>query len=850
MNDRSCMQRIVTLALISLSLVFLYGCSSGVLPTRPISVSLASNASSTTLDAGSSSVALTASVAYDSSNAGVSWTLVGCGTLAASGNTAAYTPPTSTSISAADCTVTITATSAASNTQTSSVTFTIMAISVSVSADATNISVGSSANLTAGIAHDVQSAGVTWKISNPADGSCGSITNAGTTSATYVAPNTATTCTATVVATAVTDSTKSASVQINVLGSYQPIRLVTQQQNIASGETGQVYAQTFVAQGGSGGFTWTITGNLPPGVAASTTNPAEIIGRPTTSGVYGITVQVTDNKLSGFSASQTYSFNIGNGLDYSNTGLFYGTYACYLQGHMDDGTPEAMVWSMKANGVNGGQGFIKSISLDVNSASGYSSGIAVAGSAPYPGYYSVGADMRGFLSFTINGSTSTFAIAIGNWQQVSSQQIPKTLATEARLTRIDDVGDGSSSFTASRRYGAGQCFRVDQNLVGVNPAATITGLNWVFGLSGANSANQPEAAGGLFSTCGGTGTTCGGTATSGFISNGSVDLVSGQTASSGSALTGSYTTDGNTANYYRFNMNVASGLPSAGWVMYLIGTVQPSGVQAPLKAFVMSTDPITTSGLLVGQLRSQQQSTYSAGNLNGPFVLYESAATVPAASGTPGYFTNLMQGTSDGAGNVTIQASVMNENGQAANTSNGTHSVSVASNGRLALGSSWLYLYDTNQAVLLDGASNLASQNVGLGWLEAQSAIAPSTAGQYFTGSTSSFDPGMSSQSGILTLNGAGNISLTQDSVGQGTASLGDIFPGLLSDWTSVSWPNASYGTFQIDNGGSAQMDCAVVSAAVSNAGSPVGRAICSNTPGQSLSIGFAGNPGITVLQQ
>jgi hypothetical protein len=354
----------------------------------------------------------------------------------------------------------------------------------------------------------------------------------------------------------------------------------------------------------------------------------------------------------------------------------------------------------------------------------------------------------------------------------------------------------------------------------------------------------------MFSTCGGTGTTCGGTSTSGLISSGLVDSASGTAASSGTAFSGSYTTDSNTVTYYRINMNVGSGLPSTGWVMYLVGTNQPAGVTAPLKAFMMSTDPLTSGGLLVGQLRSQQQSTYSAANLNSPFVLYESAATVPVASGAQGYFTNLMRGSGDGAGNLTIQASAMNRNGQAGTSSSGTSAVSIGSNGRVAFGSIWLYLYDNNQAILLDNALNQGSQNVGLGWLEAQSATTPSTRRQYFTGSIPSFDASMSSESGILTLDGSGNINLTQDSVGRGAASLDNILSGLVTDWASVGWPNAGYGTFQIDNGSNAQMYCAAVSAGISNAGIPVGRAICENSPGESIGVSSAGGPSITVVQQ
>jgi hypothetical protein len=115
-----------------------------------------------------------------------------------------------------------------------------------------------------------------------------------------------------------------------------------------------------------------------------------------------------------------------------------------------------------------------------------------------------------------------------------------------------------------------------------------------------------------------------------------------------------------------------------------------------------------------------------------------------------------------------------------------------------------------------------------------------------------SFDASMSSNSDILTLDASGNLNLTQDSVGKSAASLDNIFSGLLvTDWVSAGWPSHKYGTFQIDDGGSAQMYCAVVSAGVSPViGFPNGRAICANAPGESLNVGSAGRPSITILQQ
>jgi hypothetical protein len=219
------------------------------------------------------------------------------------------------------------------------VTLTINAIGVTVTAGTTTVLAGGSTNLTANVSYDILSAGVSWKTIEPTDGSCGALSNVTPASATYVAPNAVTKCNITISATSLTDNTKSASVQISVTQSYPPISIVTQQKDIASGEVGQLYAQTFVAQGGSGSFTWSIgNNNLPPGVAISANSSAEIIGMPTAAGNYSAVVQVTD-VVTGLSAPgpMTYAIHIGNGNDNTNTGLLYGPYTCYYQGFRNDG---------------------------------------------------------------------------------------------------------------------------------------------------------------------------------------------------------------------------------------------------------------------------------------------------------------------------------------------------------------------------------------------------------------------------------------------------------------------------------------------------------------------------------
>ena len=315
--------------------------------------------------------------------------------------------------------------------------------------------------------------------------------------------------------------------------------------------------------------------------------------------------------------------------------------------------------------------------------------------------------------------------------------------------------------------------------------------------------------------------------------------------------------------YNRFNVSISSGMPATNWVLYLTDAS---------RAFMMSTDPHATNGLLIGQLRTQQQSSYSASNLSGSFVAYESAAMVPTTSGTQGYFTNLMQGSGDGAGNrdhscqhdeskrpgghfvqrnlrsyhqferqVRIwQRLVVHVRQQSSHLAGRCHEFEQPERGpRLAGGTVRHHTVGDSDGMFRAILRLLATP------------CTTSVPFPYFTGNLPSFDATMSSESGILTLDGSGNIGFTQDFVGRGTASLDNIFSGLVTDWTAMGWPNTTYGTFQVDNGGNAQMYCAVVSAGDSPIlGFPNGRAICANAPGESIGVSSAGRPSITILQQ
>ena len=78
---------------------------------------------------------------------------------------------------------------------------------------------------------------------------------------------------------------------------------------------------TLSESGGTGPFTWSLTGSLPPGVSLNLTTGA-ITGTPTTPGPYSFTVTVTDSL--GGSGSQAYTLTINPGPNITTTSLPQG----------------------------------------------------------------------------------------------------------------------------------------------------------------------------------------------------------------------------------------------------------------------------------------------------------------------------------------------------------------------------------------------------------------------------------------------------------------------------------------------------------------------------------------------
>jgi hypothetical protein len=176
---------------------------------------------------------ITATVANDSANKGVTWSLScatanGCGSLSAttsaSGTAVTYTAPATPPNPP---TVTIAATSVSDGSQAGSVTITIAAapsgVSVALSQTTATVPVNATTNFTATVTGDSANKGVTWSLSGSgcSAATCGvlsSTTSASGTPIVYTGPGTVPNpATVTLTVTSIADTTKTASATITVV---------------------------------------------------------------------------------------------------------------------------------------------------------------------------------------------------------------------------------------------------------------------------------------------------------------------------------------------------------------------------------------------------------------------------------------------------------------------------------------------------------------------------------------------------------------------------------------------------------------------------------------------------------
>ena len=296
-------------------------------PTKSVPVTVTVPFATVTVNPSTASIAaatsvpnISATVGNDAGNKGVNWSVscatAPCGTLtsstSASGAPITYSAPPNAP--AADMPVTLTATSVSDPVASASVTITVLAITLTITAPASTVQFGDSVpNIVATVANDPAGKGVNWSVESCGLTDCGSVSAMSTPSGgavTYTAPNTpvASDTVVNIVATSISDSTKSGAAAITIKAITVSVTPVSG--FIPVGATPALNATTFTAtvtyDTSSQGVTWSLTqgaspstpctsacGTITPnGATATYAAPAAI---PTNSSVNVTATSVTDS---------------------------------------------------------------------------------------------------------------------------------------------------------------------------------------------------------------------------------------------------------------------------------------------------------------------------------------------------------------------------------------------------------------------------------------------------------------------------------------------------------------------------------------------------------------------------
>jgi hypothetical protein len=207
---------------------------------------------------------------------------------------------------------------------------------------------------------DTSGMGVTWTLSG-----AGSLSNKTTTSVTYNAPGpVSSNMTATVTATSVANTSVTAPLMITVA---PPPAIATT--SVTAGNQGAQYTATINATSGSPPFSWGVSSGLPGGVSlgTSTGNSITISGIPATQGSFNFTIKVTDG--AGLSATQPLNLTINPPLPLAITPITLpaGTVGtAYSQTLQATGGVAPYTWAVTTGTLPAG--------LGLNSSSGVISG--------------------------------------------------------------------------------------------------------------------------------------------------------------------------------------------------------------------------------------------------------------------------------------------------------------------------------------------------------------------------------------------------------------------------------------------------------------------------------------------
>ena len=168
--------------------------------------------------------------------------------------------------------------------------------------------------------------------------------------------------------------------------------------SLPSAATGNVYSQTLAATGGSGGYSWSVSGSAPNTLSTynvSLASNGQLTGNPATTGTANFTAVVTDS--AGHTASQALSVTVSNMA--INTGtLTYGSVGtAYSQTLTASGGAGGYTWS-----VTSGESNLASLGLTLTSA-----GVLTSSGASLTS--------TGSAAFTVQVKDSSNATATANY---------------------------------------------------------------------------------------------------------------------------------------------------------------------------------------------------------------------------------------------------------------------------------------------------------------------------------------------------------------------------------------------------------------------------------------------------